>query len=110
MNSGAKSGDLYVGVLRPDPFWRSVENIIGYQGTDRAQANIRMAYAQGPFLRLAFRSLVEPQPARQTPAVQRIDNRRTIDAGVESTFARLYEPANGSHELMSKAHGVLRFP
>jgi lipid-binding SYLF domain-containing protein len=41
---------------------------------------------------------------------QQIDKRHTIDAGVDSTLARLYGAAKGSRELVSKAHGVLTFP
>ncbi|HEY4298808.1 MAG TPA: YSC84-related protein [Paraburkholderia sp.] len=36
--------------------------------------------------------------------------RDTINAGVDSTLARLYENVNGSHELVAKARGVLVFP
>lgn len=39
-----------------------------------------------------------------------VDKRHTIDAGVESTLARLYTAANGSRELVGKARGVLVFP
>ncbi|RDK02492.1 BPSL1445 family SYLF domain-containing lipoprotein [Paraburkholderia lacunae] len=38
------------------------------------------------------------------------DKRHTIDAGVDSTLARLYTVANGSRELVGKARGVLVFP
>ncbi|GAB7548257.1 BPSL1445 family SYLF domain-containing lipoprotein [Cupriavidus ulmosensis] len=38
------------------------------------------------------------------------DKRHTIDAGVDSTLARLYSTANGSRELVGKARGVLVFP
>jgi lipid-binding SYLF domain-containing protein len=38
------------------------------------------------------------------------DKRHTIDAGVDSTLARLYTTANGSRELVGKARGVLVFP
>jgi len=38
------------------------------------------------------------------------NKRHTIDAGVDSTLERLYSAANGSRELVSKAHGVLIFP
>ncbi len=41
---------------------------------------------------------------------QQVDKRHTIDAGVDSTLTRLYVAANGSRELVGKAHGVLIFP
>jgi lipid-binding SYLF domain-containing protein len=36
--------------------------------------------------------------------------RNTINAGVDSTLARLYENVDGSRELVGKARGVLVFP
>lgn len=39
-----------------------------------------------------------------------IDERRTIDAGVASTLARLYTTAKDSCELAGKARNVLVFP
>ena len=41
---------------------------------------------------------------------ERTDKRHTIDAGVDSTLARLYAAAHGSRELVGKARGVLIFP
>jgi lipid-binding SYLF domain-containing protein len=41
---------------------------------------------------------------------EQMDKRRTIDASVDSTLARLYNIASGSRELVGKAHGVLVFP
>ncbi|KAA1004296.1 twin-arginine translocation pathway signal [Paraburkholderia panacisoli] len=41
---------------------------------------------------------------------QQAEKRHTIDTGVDSTLARLYVAANGSHELVGKARGVLVFP
>lgn len=38
------------------------------------------------------------------------DKRQSINAGVDATLARLYTAVNGSHELVSKARGVLVFP
>ncbi|MGF7000159.1 BPSL1445 family SYLF domain-containing lipoprotein [Paraburkholderia sp. GAS32] len=38
------------------------------------------------------------------------DKRHSINAGVDLTLARLYTTVNGSHELVSKARGVLVFP
>ncbi len=46
----------------------------------------------------------------RTPQRIRCDKRHTIDAGAESTLARLYTAANGSRELVGKARGVLVFP
>jgi lipid-binding SYLF domain-containing protein len=41
---------------------------------------------------------------------EQMDKRHSIDAGVDSTLGRLYNAANGSRELVSKARGVLVFP
>jgi lipid-binding SYLF domain-containing protein len=41
---------------------------------------------------------------------EKMDKRHSIDAGVDSTLARLYDDANGSRELVAKARGVLVFP
>jgi lipid-binding SYLF domain-containing protein len=38
------------------------------------------------------------------------DKHQSINAGVDPTLARLYTTVNGSHELVSKARGVLVFP
>lgn len=38
------------------------------------------------------------------------DKRRSINADIDSTLARLYSTANGSRELVAKARGVLVFP
>lgn len=38
------------------------------------------------------------------------DKRRSINADVDSTLARLYTTASGSRELVGKARGVLVFP
>ncbi|MFL9858659.1 YSC84-related protein [Paraburkholderia madseniana] len=48
-----------------------------------------------------------------TSASKASDNagkRQSINAGVDATLARLYTTVNGSHELVSKARGVLVFP
>ncbi|HTR07346.1 MAG TPA: YSC84-related protein [Paraburkholderia sp.] len=45
-----------------------------------------------------------------TTSGQQMDKRKTIDASVDSTLARLYADASGSRELVSKAKGVLVFP
>ena len=50
-----------------------------------------------------------PFGARDTSA-QNAAKRRTIDAGVDETLARLYNTVDGSRELLSKARGVLVFP
>jgi lipid-binding SYLF domain-containing protein len=39
-----------------------------------------------------------------------MDKRHSIDAGFDSTLARLYGSAKGSRELVAKARGVLIFP
>lgn len=39
-----------------------------------------------------------------------MDKRHSIDAGFDSTLARLYSSAKGSRELVAKARGVLIFP
>ena len=41
---------------------------------------------------------------------QQTNKHQSIDAGVDSTVARLYDDASGSRELVSKAKGVLIFP
>src|SRR5690242_2588682 len=38
------------------------------------------------------------------------DQRRAIDADVDSTIQRLYSTVSGSRELVAKASGVLVFP
>jgi len=64
---------------------------------------------------LALAPLVLAIPAStttgpSTTSGQQMDKRKTIDAGVDSTLARLYADASGSRELVSKAKGVLIFP
>jgi lipid-binding SYLF domain-containing protein len=49
-------------------------------------------------------------PKSGSGTAENADKRRSIDAGVDSTLARLYSTANGSRELVSKARGVLVFP
>ncbi|HEY1611112.1 MAG TPA: YSC84-related protein [Paraburkholderia sp.] len=39
-----------------------------------------------------------------------VEKRRSIDANVDATLAKLYSTIRGSHELVAKAHGVLVFP
>lgn len=39
-----------------------------------------------------------------------MEKRHTIDAGVDSTLARLYGMASGLRERVGNAHGVLTFP
>jgi lipid-binding SYLF domain-containing protein len=49
-------------------------------------------------------------PSSNASRGEKMDKRRAIDAGVDSTLARLYGIASGSRELVGKAHGVLTFP
>jgi lipid-binding SYLF domain-containing protein len=49
-------------------------------------------------------------PSSNASRGEQMDKRRAIDAGVDSTLARLYGIASGSRELVGKAHGVLTFP
>ncbi|CAD6516012.1 hypothetical protein LMG28727_01241 [Paraburkholderia kirstenboschensis] len=44
-----------------------------------------------------------------TPATD-ASKRQSIDASVDGTMSRLYSTVKGSHELVSKARGVLVFP
>jgi lipid-binding SYLF domain-containing protein len=43
-------------------------------------------------------------------AAQNMARRNEIDSGVDATLTRLYSTVTGSHELISKASGVLVFP
>jgi len=49
-------------------------------------------------------------PSSAPDTLGRADRRRSINAAVDSTLARLYTTANGSRELVAKARGVLVFP
>lgn len=49
-------------------------------------------------------------PASSASPAANAGKRDTINAGVDSTLARLYENVNGSRELVAKARGVLVFP
>ena len=49
-------------------------------------------------------------PSSNASRGEQMDKRRAIDAGVDSTLARLYGIASGSRELVGKAHGILTFP
>jgi lipid-binding SYLF domain-containing protein len=49
-------------------------------------------------------------PRSGTNILENADKRRSINADVNSTLARLYAMANGSRELVAKARGVLVFP
>jgi lipid-binding SYLF domain-containing protein len=49
-------------------------------------------------------------PRSGSASSENTDKRRSINAGVDSTLARLYSAANGSRELVAKARGVLVFP
>ena len=47
--------------------------------------------------------------AQNTPHTD-MEKRRSIDANVNATLSRLYSTVHGSHELVSRARGVLVFP
>lgn len=49
-------------------------------------------------------------PASSASPSANAGKRDTINAGVDSTLARLYENVTGSRELVAKARGVLVFP
>jgi lipid-binding SYLF domain-containing protein len=49
-------------------------------------------------------------PDRPNTAATNRSKRRSIDAGVNGAMTRLYQSVPGSHELVSKARGVLVFP
>ncbi|CAG4909742.1 BPSL1445 family SYLF domain-containing lipoprotein [Paraburkholderia saeva] len=49
-------------------------------------------------------------PAASDTMGEQKDKRRTIDAGVDSTLARLYNVAPGARELAGKSTGMLVFP
>jgi lipid-binding SYLF domain-containing protein len=49
-------------------------------------------------------------PSSSASPAANAGKRDTINAGVDSTFSRLYENVNGSRELVAKARGVLVFP
>ncbi|KAA1010995.1 hypothetical protein FVF58_16465 [Paraburkholderia panacisoli] len=49
-------------------------------------------------------------PSSSASPAANAGKRDTINAGVDSTLARLYENVNGSRELVGKARGVLVFP
>jgi lipid-binding SYLF domain-containing protein len=59
-------------------------------------------------LGLAGCTTTPPKSASGTS--ENADKRRSINADVDSTLARLYSTANGSRELVAKARGVLVFP
>jgi len=48
--------------------------------------------------------------AASDSAAQNAAKRASIDADVDATLTRLYSTVHGSHELLSKATGVLVFP
>ncbi|WP_429363128.1 BPSL1445 family SYLF domain-containing lipoprotein [Paraburkholderia sp. GAS32] len=49
-------------------------------------------------------------PKSGSDTSENADKRRSINAGVDTTLARLYTAASGSRELVAKARGVLVFP
>src|ERR1700761_3099663 len=59
---------------------------------------------------LALAGCTTTPPSSDTGASSDAGKRQTINAGVDSTLARLYDTVHGSHELVSKSQGVLVFP
>lgn len=59
---------------------------------------------------LALAGCTTTPPSSATGESADAGKRRSINAGVDSTLTRLYETVHGSHELVSKAQGVLVFP
>ena len=49
-------------------------------------------------------------PPNSSTAASNTDKRRAINSSVDETLSRLYSNVHGSHELVSKARGVLVFP
>jgi lipid-binding SYLF domain-containing protein len=59
---------------------------------------------------LALAGCTANRNAGQEQAAGAADERRSIDADVDSTIQRLYATVGGSRELVAKARGVLVFP
>ena len=49
-------------------------------------------------------------PGNSSNAATDLTKRRSIDASVDSSLAKLYATVQGSHELVAKSRGVLVFP
>ena len=49
-------------------------------------------------------------PGNSSNAATDMTKRRSIDASVDSSLAKLYATVHGSHELVAKSRGVLVFP
>lgn len=60
-------------------------------------------------LALAGCTTTPPGSSNATPSTD-ASKRHSIDAAVDGTLSRLYTTVSGSHELVSKARGVLVFP
>ena len=73
-------------------------------GANHGVTNISMGCTPGSFLAIGLTGDASDARGHQ------IDKRRTIDAGVASTLARLYTTAKDSRELAGKARNVLVFP
>jgi lipid-binding SYLF domain-containing protein len=58
---------------------------------------------------LALAGCTTNKGGHDTPATD-ASKRQSIDASVDGTMSRLYSTVKGSHELVSKARGVLVFP
>jgi lipid-binding SYLF domain-containing protein len=59
---------------------------------------------------LSLAGCTTTSPSSSASAAANAGKRDTINAGVDSTLARLYENVGGSRELVGKARGVLVFP
>ncbi|WP_028227983.1 BPSL1445 family SYLF domain-containing lipoprotein [Paraburkholderia ferrariae] len=59
---------------------------------------------------LALAGCTTTPPGGGDLEAQNAAKRQSIDADVDATLARLYSKVGGSHELLSKASGVLVFP
>ena len=59
---------------------------------------------------LALAGCTTTPPSSDSGASSDAGKRQTINAGVDSTLARLYDTVHGSHELVGKSQGVLVFP
>jgi lipid-binding SYLF domain-containing protein len=59
---------------------------------------------------LSLAGCTTTSPSSSASPAANAGKRDTINAGVDSTLARLYENVGGSRELVAKARGVLVFP
>ncbi|MCC8393037.1 hypothetical protein LJ656_10590 [Paraburkholderia sp. MMS20-SJTR3] len=59
---------------------------------------------------LSLTGCTTTSPSSSASPAANAGKRDTINAGIDSTLARLYENVDGSRELVAKARGVLVFP